>query len=218
MKEEGISVSKSTIYNWINACSPHYKDNIRKHLRHGGRKSRKRDKDTRIPMPNRKTIDERPMDCNGQTVGDWEMDTIVGKDGKGAIVTLVDRKSSYMIMKKLDTGKKAKPMASTAIRLLKESGLLVRSITMDNGTEFAEHEAIAKELGTKVYFAHPYSSWEKETIENINGLIRQYIPKKTDFNGISNGWIEHVMHKSNNRPRKKSGFLIPRKVVKEFIL
>lgn len=157
------------------------------------------------------------MDCNGQTVGVWEMDTIVGKDGKGAIVTLVERKNLYMLMKKLDTGKKAKPIASSVISLLKSSGLPVRSITTDNGTEFAEHQTIAKELGTNDYFAHPYSSWEKGTIENMNGLIRQCIPKKTDFKGISNGWVEHVMHKLNKSPRKKNGFLRTVDVVKDYI-
>lgn len=131
------------------------------------------------------------------------MDTIVGKDGKGAIVTLVDRKSCYMLMEKLDTGKQAVPMAHTVVRLLRASRLPVRTITTDNGSEFAAHQIIARELNTTVYFAHPYSSWEKGAIENINGLIRQYIPKKTDFRGISSGFIAHVTEKLNNRPRKK---------------
>lgn len=215
LKEEGISVSKSTIYNWIDSCSPHYEDNIRKHLRHQGRKTKRRNKET--PILNRTSIDERPIHANGQTIGDWEMDTIVGINGKGAIVTLVDRKSCYMLMQKLDTGKKAKPLARAVISLLKKSRLPVRTITTDNGTEFADHETIAKELGANIYFAHPYSSWEKGAIENMNGLIRQYIPKKKDFKGFSNGWIEHVRDKLNNRPRKKNGFLSPIDMVKEYI-
>ena len=145
------------------------------------------------------------------------MDTIVGKDGKGAIVTLVDRKSCYMLMEKLETGKQAMPLAHAVVRLLKESGLPIRTITTDNGSEFAAHKVIARELGTIVYFAHSYASWEKGAIENMNGLIRQYIPKKTDFKGISNGWIAHVMEKLNNRPRKKNQFNKPKDMINEKI-
>ena len=145
------------------------------------------------------------------------MDTIVGKEGKGAIVTLVERKSSFMLMEKLDTGKQAVPLANAVVRLLRESGLPVRSITTDNGPEFAAHEIIARELNTKVYFAHPYCSWEKGAIENMNGLIRQYIPKKTDFRGISRLYVKSIIEKLNNRPRKKNGFCKPKDMIKEKI-
>lgn len=92
-----------------------------------------------------------------------------------------ERKSSFMLMEKLDSGKRTVPLAHTDVRLLKGSGLPVRTIITDNGTEFAAHEIIARELGITVYFAHPYCSWEKGAIENMNGLVRQYIPKRTDF-------------------------------------
>lgn len=214
-KEEGVRVSKSTIYNWIASLSPHHKDNIRNHLRQGGRKRKDGKKSRGIPIPNRVSIEERPADNCGQTVGDWELDTIVGKDGKGAIVTLVERKSCYMLMEKMSTGKQAKPVAEAVVRLIKGAGLPVRSITTDNGTEFAAHETIARELGVHIYFAHPYSSWEKGSIENINGLIRQYIPKKTDFRGVSNAMIKAVIEKLNNRPRKKNGFVKPVDFIKK---
>lgn len=116
-------------------------------------------------------------------------------------------------MEKLHTGKKAMPLAHTVVRRLKETGLPVRMIRTDNGTEFAEHETIAKELNTNVYFTHPYSSWEKGAIENINGLIRQYIPKKTDFKGISKAWVEYGNRKLNQRPRKKNQFKTPNEMV-----
>lgn len=214
-KEEAITVSKSTIYNWIAVLSPHYGDNIRKHLRHGGRPRQKSLLTTKAHIPNRLSIDERPDKDYGQTIGDWEMDTIVGKDGKGAIVTLVERKSSFMLMEKLDTGKQAVPLANAVVRLIRGSGLPVRSITTDNGSEFAAHEMIARKLGTKIYFAHPYCSWEKGAIENMNGLVRQYIPKKTDFRGISRQYIRHIIEKLNNRPRKKNGFVKPKDMIKE---
>ena len=216
-KEEGMKVSKSTIYNWIAACSPHHKDNIRRHLRHGGRKGKASRMSGDGPIPGRIPIDNRPVEADGRYIGDWEMDTIVGKDGKGAIVTLVDRKSCYMLMEKLGTGKQAVPLAHAVVRLLRGVGLPVRTITTDNGSEFAAHEIIARELSTTVYFAHPYSSWEKGAIENMNGLIRQYIPKKSDFRGISNQFIVHVMQKLNNRPRKKNQFTKPIDMVKKTI-
>lgn len=212
-REEGISVSKSTIYNWIKSSSPHHKDNIHKHLRRAGKKSKSTAGRCGAGIPDRISIDERPADANGQTIGDWEMDTIVGKDGKGAIVTLVERKSCFMLMEKLDTGKQAVPLANTVVRLLKETGIPVRSITTDNGTEFAAHKIIARELDTTVYFAHPYSSWEKGAIENMNGLIRQYIPKKADFRGISKAYIKMCNDKLNNRPRKKNNFYKPIEVI-----
>lgn len=212
-KEESIKVSKSTIYNWIGASSPHHKDNIRKHLRHGGKKAKSSVTYGGTPIQDRISIDERPEDANGQTIGDWEMDTIVGKDGKGAIVTLVERKSCFMLMEKLDTGKQAVPLANTVVRLLKSTGIPVRSITTDNGSEFAAHKIIARELNTTVYFAHPYSSWEKGAIENMNGLIRQYIPKKADFRGISKAYIKMCNDKLNNRPRKKNGFYKPTEMI-----
>mgnify|MGYP000234589577 FL=1 len=208
-RKENLSVSKSSIYNWIAAGSPHHKDNIRRHLRHGGRKARSSSSGVKNLISNRISIDDRPVNANGRTPGDWEMDTIVGKDGKGAIVTLVERKSCFMLMEKLDTGKQAVPLAHTVVRLLKGTKIPVRTITTDNGTEFAAHEIIARELNTSVYFAHPYSPWEKGAIENMNGLIRQYIPKKADFKGISTGYIKHIIEKLNNRPRKKNDFYKP---------
>ena len=159
-------------------------------------------------------IDERNEKDYGMSVGDWEMDTIVGKDGRGVIVTLVDRYSSFMMMRKLGTGKKAQPLAIAVINMFKDSGLPVRTITTDNGPEFARHELIANALLTRVYFTHPYTSWEKGAIENMNGLIRQYIPKKADFNDFTNQQIMKIQHKINNRPRKKNNFLTPIEVIK----
>ena len=124
-------------------------------------------------------------------------------------------KSSFMLMEKLDTGKQAVPLANAVVRLLRESGLPVGSITTDNGPEFAAHEIIAGELNTKDYFAHPYCSWEKGAIENMNGLIRQYIPKKTDFRGISRLYVKSIIEKLNNRPRKR--FRKPKDMIKERI-
>ncbi|MDY4020158.1 MAG: IS30 family transposase [Prevotella sp.] len=136
----------------------------------------------------------------------WKMDTIVGKDGKGAIVTLVEKKSCYLLMKKFKEGKQAVHLAKTVVKkMLKGESILVKSITTDNGTEFAAHEIIVRELNTKVFFAHPYASWEKGTVENMNGLIRQYITKKADFRGFSDKMILYIQGKLNKKDCKGYG-------------
>ena len=213
LRREGIQVSKSTIYNWIHKCSAHYPDNIRKYLRHKGKKYNKAKRGYTCSIPDRVMIDERPNTGFGMSVGDWEMDTIVGKGGKGVIVTLVDRFSSFMMMRKLQTGKKAQPLAVAVINMFRQTALPVRTITTDNGTEFAQHALIAKALKTHVYFAHPYTSWKKGAIENMNGLIRQYIPKKADFNNFTKQHIMNIQNNLNNRPRKKNNFLTPNEII-----
>ena len=142
----------------------------------------------------------------GRWTRSWE------RTARGAIVTLVERKSRFMLMEKLDSGKRA------VVRLLKGSGLPVRTIITDNRTEFAAHEIITRELGTTVYFAHPYCSWEKGAIENMNGLVRQYIPKRTDFRGISRAYVREIVEKLNNRPRKKNGFSKPADMINDKIV
>ena len=115
-----------------------------------------------------------------------------------------------LFMRKLNNGKNAKELAKIVIRLLRPYKGFVKTITTDNGKEFACHEMIADALDTKVYFADPYASWQKGAVENVNGLIRQYIPKKTAFEDISHKQITRYMHEINNRPRKKLEFSTPR--------
>jgi len=176
------------------------------HLKH-----RRRPVSSRIPIKDRVCIDERPSVVDAKArFGDWEMDTIVGKDGKGAIVTLVERTTKKMLMAKSPRGKNAKAIARLVVQMLRPFEHHVLSITTDNGTEFAEHKYIAKKLHTKVYFTHPYSSWEKGLIENTNKLIRQYIPKDTNFSSISDDYILHVQTEINLRPRKLLNFYSPK--------
>lgn len=155
-----------------------------------------------ITIPNRVSISERPIEATGKRFGDFEMDTIVGKDGHGAIVTLTERSTNMLFMRKLTRGKNAKDLARTVIHLLAPFKGRVKSITTDNGTEFASHEMITKSIGAQVYFTDPYCSWQKGAIENANGLIRQYIPKSTCFSNISHQQITKIMNKINMRPRE----------------
>lgn len=158
---------------------------------------------------NRTMIDERPAGWDGSTPGDFEMDTIVGKDGKGAIVTLVERNTNFTLARKLPKGKDAKALAQMVIAMLLPYIGKIRSITTDNGSEFAEHLTIAKRLRTGISFARPYSSWEKGCIEYHNKLIRQYIPKGTDFDNVTDRMLKEIIIKINRRPRLKLDFSTP---------
>ena len=145
---------------------------------------------------------------NKRRYGDWEIDTIVGKNNKGAIVTLVERKSAFTLMAKL-SGKNADELATTVVNLMAPYKEKVLSITSDNGSEFTRHQMIAKKLQADFYFAHPYSSWERGLNENTNKLIRQYIPKKSAFTDFDQNYINLINLKLNKRPRKKLNFKSP---------
>ena len=129
---------------------------------------------------------------------------MIGKGRKSALLTMVERKTLYTVVVRL-TNKRADLLAEAAIRELEPLMDKVKTITLDNGLEFAGHETIAEGLETDIYFAHPYASWERGINENTNGLIRQYFPKGTDFNEVSDEEIEFVMNRINNRPRATRG-------------
>lgn len=201
-------VCVETIYAYIRADRAAGGD-LWKHCRHQLKHRRRQVSQPYNAVQNRTMIDERPLEWDGSSPGDFEMDTIVGKDGKGAIVTLVERNSSFIMARKLPEGKNAEALAKTVINMLLPYIGKIRSITTDNGSEFAEHLLISKRLKTKIFFAHPYSSWEKGCIEYHNKLIRQYIPKGTDFNVISDHILKEIIVKINRRPRLKLGFSTP---------
>lgn len=144
-------------------------------------------------------------------MGDWEVDTIIGKGHRHAIVSLTERKSRLALLSKVER-KTAQKVADAVIELLKPLPVRTHTITADNGKEFAEHERIAKDLQTDVFFAHTYSSWERATNENTNGLIRQYFPKKKSFASITDQEIERAQRRLNNRPRKCLDFKTPNQV------
>lgn len=197
-------VSRQTIYNWINRRAPHWKI----HLRRGGRPVERRGKLRDIVR-----IDGRPDVINRRRrYGDWEGDTIVGKGRRSALVTLVERKSGYTRMGRADdlTAPTTTRVARRKMRDLPESWR--RSITFDNGKEFAEHDQIAEQLGVEVYFALPYRSWQRGTNENTNGLIRQLFPKGTDFTRISHQTVARAETLLNERPRKRLGYQTPAEV------
>lgn len=204
-----LIVSHETIYKLVRKDKEDGGDlylNLRHKLKH-----RKRPVGICPAIINRISIDERPDVINNkERFGDWEIDTIIGADGKGAIVTIVERTTAFMMLEKLKYGKTAKELSKVVIRMLMSYRKSVLSITGDNGSEFADHETIAKELATKFYFTHPYSSWEKGLIENTNKLIRQYIPKKSNFNDYTEQQIKEIQYTINSRPRKKLNYYTPK--------
>ena len=209
-QKQGISmVSHERIYQFIREDKRNggilYKQ-LRHRLKH-----RKRPLTKHMPIKDRVPISQRPEVINNkQRFGDWEIDTIIGKDHKGAILTLVERKTAFLMMKKLDNGKQARGLAKQLIDMLIPYKNNVLSITSDNGSEFAEHQAISKKLKTDFFFANPYASWERGLNEYTNKLIRQYIPKGTNFQNITNDQITQIQHKINRRPREKLNFQNPK--------
>ena len=157
----------------------------------------------------RVSIDDRPTIVNERKrLGDYEIDLIVGPKNKGAILSIIDRMSRHCILKKL-TGKTSLEVSDQIIELLNSSSICAFTVTTDNGSEFTDHKKISEKLNISYYFAHPYASYERGSIENLNGLVRQYIPKGTDFTDVSQDKIKIIEKKLNSRPRKVLGFLSP---------
>ena len=214
---KGKHISYETIYRMIRKDKAEGGD-LYKHCRHRLKHRARPVGGKRVPIPNRTSISERPKEADGKRFGDFEMDTIVGRGNHGAIVTLIERSTNMLFMRKLPKGKNAKELARTVIHLLRPFKEHIKSITTDNGTEFACHEMISKSLGVKVYFADPYSSWQKGGIENANGLIRQYVRKSETFEHVSHQQITKYSRKLNMRPRKKLNYRTPQECFYEKIL
>ena len=182
------------------------------HLRRQGKKYQKRGsngKQSRGQIIDRVSIDERPQAVDDKKrVGDWEIDTVIGKGHSGALVTIVERKTLFTLIAQVN-GKYADWVTQATIKLMTPFIERIHSITADNGKEFAFHKKITEALNTAFYFAHPYHSWERGLNENTNGLIRQYFPKNTDFKTVDEKDVYNVMQKLNNRPRKSLGFKTP---------
>ena len=207
---KGVRISHESIYLRIRADES---GELRSHCRHKlkYRHHKKVVRKTRVTnIPDRVSIHERPAEANGKRFGDWEMDLIIGKNGKSAIITLCERSRNYLLMERLPHGKNPQEVAETAVKLLYPYRKNVLTITTDNGSEFARHGIISKRLNAPVFFADSYSSWQKGAIENTNKLIRQYIPKGADFNDITDKFIHSVQLKINRRPREKLNFSTPK--------
>ncbi|HEY5139917.1 MAG TPA: IS30 family transposase [Methylococcales bacterium] len=210
---QGIFISHERIYQHIWEDKRHG-GTLYTHLRQSNKKRKKQygSKDKRGQIRNRISIDERPAIVAEKTrIGDWEIDTVIGQNHQGALVTIVDRVSKFTLIKKVDS-KHAEVVTEATISLLLPYLDKTLTITADNGKEFAGHETMKEQLNADVYFAHPYHSWERGLNENTNGLIRQYFTKGSSFENITDDEVEAVMNKLNHRPRKTLNFKTPHTV------
>ena len=210
--EKSVSVSHEWIYLYI------YQDkreggDLHGHLRcQKPRRKRYGSNDRRGQIRDRVSIDERPEIVDHRSrIGDWEVDTVIGRPGGSVLVTLAERKSRLSLIA-LSSNKTAEAVTAALLTTLKPLSNQVLTLTYDNGKEFAHHTVIAKALQAEGFFAHPYHSWERGLNENTNGLIRQYLPKGKSFDALSDDDVQNIMEKLNNRPRKCLDFKTPNQV------
>lgn len=213
-----MRISHETIYRTIYSDPKWHSFNECLRRKHKTRRKRDCVYKRRTPIPNRVGIEKRPAEVDTlETDGHWEGDTIIGANQKGVIVTLVERKNDLLRavhVASKNAGEVAKAILQALTDIPKQ---LLKTITFDNGTEFAAHELVSAERDVQIYFADPYSSWQRARNENMNGLIREYFPKKTSFEHLTQQEVDSVVNALNNRPRKKLGFRTPNEVWQELL-
>ncbi|AGH46948.1 integrase catalytic subunit [Paraglaciecola psychrophila 170] len=219
-EDQSIDISYETIYQhiWSDKKNGGY---LFQHLRRKGKAYQSRSKDKQAGrgfIKNRISIDERPHVVDDKSrMGDWEIDLVIGKGHSGALVTIVERKTSFTVSRRVDD-KSAKTVTAATIASLAPFKSAVLTITADNGKEFAYHEQMTERLKCDVYLADPYCSWQRGLNENTNGLLRQYWPKSTDFKKVSQSAVQDVIVNLNNRPRKKLNYKKPAKLMAEHMV
>lgn len=210
--EQGVSISHEWIYQYVYEDKRSGGDLYRSLRCQKARRKRYGSYDRRGRIPNQVSIDDRPAIVDSKRrYGDWEGDTVIGKGHRGALVTLVERKSLYTVIQGV-LRKTAEAVRDAVVDGLGPYIDWVHTITYDNGREFADHEGMARDLDARIYFAHPYASWERGLNENTNGLIRQYFPKDRDLTTVTQHEIDQAMDKLNHRPRKSLGYRTPYEV------
>jgi len=211
--DTGVSVVHETIYRYIYTNKKNG-GKLYKYLRHKNKKYHYRSNDyqARGTIIDRVMIDKRPKIVEKKNrIGDLEIDTVVGKDHKGFLVTVVDRKSKFVLIKNVPT-KEAQVVTDALIEMIQPIKAVTHTITSDNGKEFAYHKQVSAALDTNFYFANPYHSWERGLNEHTNGLIRQYLPKKSEFLNVSKDEIIMIQDRLNHRPRKVLSYKTPYEV------
>lgn len=208
-------ICHETIYEYIYEKRPDLKRFLRcrkgKYRRRYGTKIREK----RREEARKKRIDSRPKIVETRKrIGDWEGDTIVGKEKTIHVLTHAERKSGYLLADKVDNATAERVGRITIERFRKLPRKKRFTITYDNGSQFAEYETTERDVGVAIYFAHPYHSWERGTNENTNGLLRQFIPKGTPFQGVSKRKLDRFVKLINTRPRKRHRYQTPEEVFK----
>jgi IS30 family transposase len=208
-----LSISHETIYRYVWADRARG-GNLARHLRCSGKQRRKRygRYDSRGRLAGKRHISTRAKSIERRKqVGHWEIDTVMGGGNTHCIMTLVERATGYLVIRKLRS-RNARELARSASRLIEQHPGKFKTITADNGTEFHSYKRIEAKTDVKFYFATPYHSWERGTNENTNGLIRQYLPKRTSMAKITQRDCDRIALKLNTRPRKRYGFRTPKEI------
>ena len=214
LKKLGIlSISHESIYRyvWLDMASG---GSLWSHLRQSSKQRRKRYKayDSRGRLANKRMISERPAYVESRkTIGHWEIDTVHSRGSNHCIVTIVERKSGFLIIGKLKN-KSTRELNQRVALLIDRFPGQFKTITADNGTEFHQYEKLEEATGTKFYFATPHHSWERGTNENTNGLIRQYLPKNSSMFYLTQAECNAIANKINDRPRKRLDYSTPKEV------
>jgi len=217
-KEYGINISHQSIYAYI------WDDKAnggKKHLglRRKGKRWHHKNKEAKPVITDKKSIEVRPkrLALLFAGIGHWEIDTIFGLDQKSFLLTMVDISSMYTIIRKIPN-KEAATVEAAIHAIIAETGIVIKSITSDNGGEFANHAILSKQYDFDWYFCHPFCSGERGLNENTNGLVRDFLPKRTDFRLYTDADIRKIQNNLNNRPRERLGFMRPVEVFMDFLL
>lgn len=206
--ELGEPISHQAIYNYIRKDKANG-GKLYLYLRRKGRRYRYCKKEIKVVVNGKNSIEVRPLKLALlQSFGNWEIDTIFGKDQKSFLLTIVEMRTKYTIIRKV-ANKEAATIKAELEKIMDETGIIIKTMTSDNGGEFAEHASISKTYGFDWYFCHPFCSGERGLNENTNGLIRDFLPKGTDFNLISDEEILEIQNNLNSRPRKTLKFKRP---------
>lgn len=214
LKLRGVcSISHETIYRYV-LRNKKAGGTLYTHMRIMSKKVRKRynGKDSRGILAGKRHISERPIEAeNRLQVGHWEGDTVMGRDKRACVLTMVDRLSGFAVIKKLTSRTAAQATQATAIAITQHAGK-VSTITFDNGTEFHSYAQLERDFPVTCYFATPYHSWERGSNENLNGLIRQYLPRGICLKSLTQKECDRIAFELNTRPRKRHGFKTPAEI------
>lgn len=209
-RHRALRISHETIYQHIWA-DKRAGGTLYTHLR-GARKQRRKRYgryDSRGRLAGKRMIAERPPSIAARThIGHWEGDTIQGRGSRDCLLSLVERKTGYLVLGKLP-GRTTAELNRRAVPLIRRQRRAVRTLTLDNGTEFHGYRALEEATGTRIYFATPHHAWERGTNENTNGLVRQYFPKRQDLRAVTQADCDRIARKLNHRPRKRLGYRTP---------
>ena len=215
-----VGLSHTTVYRWLWSRPKAFLASVWQYLRHPKmrRKYGAKRRGNQRELLKKRWIEQRPETANQRLFyGHWEGDTVHGNKHSGYLVTLVEWKSGYALIGHIPRNTKEAFRACAEQLLAPLPGHLKRSLTLDNGTEMADFEELENHAGIRVYFAHPYHSWERGTNENLNGLLRQFFPKTRDFSSISKQELDLAVTLLNTRPRKRHDYQSPAELLKPYL-